>query len=65
MDTATRTTEDTSTLIDVILCNAPSDVVKVTVNPCDVSNHDIIGYARKINHKHFPSKIKISRDYKK
>ena len=62
---ATRVTENTSTLIDVILTNEPSRVTMSTVIPCDISDHNIIGYVRKINFQRFPAKLKSHRDYKK
>ena len=62
---ATRITVESSTLIDVILTNEPSRVTMSTVIPCDISDHNIIGYARKINFQRFPAKLKSFRDYKK
>ena len=56
--------QDTSTLIDVILTNDPSHVAMSTSIPCDISNHNIIGYVRKINFKRFSPKVISFRDYK-
>ena len=36
-----------------------------TVIPCDISDHNIIGHARKSNFQRFPAKLKSFRDYKK
>ena len=36
-----------------------------TVIPCGIGDHNIIGYARKINFQCFPAKLKSFRDYKK
>ena len=40
-------------------------VTMSTVIPFDISDHNIIGYARKINFQCFPAKLKSFRDYKK
>ena len=54
---STRITKDT--LIDVILTNDPSHVAMSTSIPCDISDHNIIGYVRKINFKRFLPKVII------
>ena len=61
---STRVTENTSTLIDLILSNKCSTIVKTSVIPCDISDHCAIGFVRKINSKRFSPKLKSFRNYK-
>ena len=56
---ATRITDETSTLIDVILTNELSRVITPTGIPRDISDHNIIGYAKKINFKRFSPILKV------
>ena len=62
--TATRITDQSKTLIDVIFSNKPENIVKATVIPAELSDHDMIGCSRKINNtKYKPRSIKC-RNYK-
>ena len=60
----TRIAEASETLIDVILTNKPSNVVKTEVIPTGIGDHDMVGCARKINHLRFKPRQIICRDYK-
>ena len=48
---ATRVTENTSSLIDIIATNNESKIVKTEVIPLGISDHDMIGSVRKANHQ--------------
>ena len=50
---ATRVTKDTSTLIDVILTNRRENISTSNVFPLGISDHDLIGCVRKVNHRKF------------
>ena len=41
-----RKADDSETLIDVILTNKPSNVVKTEVIPTSIGDHDVVGCAR-------------------
>ena len=61
---ATRTTNVSQTLIDLLLSNKPEHLSDVEVIPSAISNHDIIGCRRKIgNYKPDPETI-TCRNYK-
>ena len=60
----TRIAEASETLIDVILTNKPSNVVKTEVIPTGIGDHDMVGCARKINHLRFKPRQIICRDYR-
>ena len=47
----TRVTENSQTLIDVILTTKCSIVHAHDVIPTSISNHDMVGYVRKMNHQ--------------
>ena len=61
---ATRTTENTATLIDVIQTNNPQVISTTTVIPIAFSDHDLIACVRKLNHRSFNPKTIICRNYK-
>jgi exonuclease III len=48
---ATRTTKDSSTLIDIILTNNPASIITTEVLPLSISDHDMIACSRKTNNK--------------
>ena len=52
----TRTTDDTATLIDVILSNNSSTIKSTNVIPTAFSDHDTVGCVRKINHQNYQPK---------
>ena len=57
---ATRTTLNTSTLIDVIITNNPSAIAGKEVVPMAFPDHDLIGCVRKLNHiKYAKQKITV------
>ena len=47
---ATRVTNESSTLIDLIATNDPSSISKCMVFPTSISDHDMVGCIRKVNH---------------
>ena len=60
----TRITKDSSSLIDLIFSNKPSNLSSTAVVSASLSDHDLIGCIRKINcHKHSSRTIKC-RDYR-
>ena len=61
---ATRITEHSRTLIDVILTTQVSNISKSDVIPSDLSDHDMIACVRKLNNiKNLPKTVKC-RNYK-
>ena len=60
----TRVTENTKTLIDVILTNNENAISSVAVIPLGLSDHDMIACTRKINHQKFSSRTIKCRNYK-
>ena len=61
---ATRITEQSETLIDVILTNSPETIIKHdTFLSCD-SDHDIIAVIRKKSALKYPRNVVFSRNYK-
>ena len=65
MKEATRTTLNTSTLIDIIIINNPSVIAYTKVAPIVVSNHDLISCVRKPHHQKYASKVINGRNTKK
>ena len=59
----TRTTPDSSTLIDVVLSNKKANISKTDVIPFSLSDHDMIGCVRKKNHLKFESRTMTCRNY--
>ena len=60
----TRVTETSSTLIDVILSNNDSSIVKNDVIPFSLSDHDMVGCVRKINYHKFNPRTVRCRKYR-
>ena len=61
---STRITEDTSTLIDLLFVNKPSNFLTAKVIATSLSDHEMIFCSRKINtHKH-PNRTKKCRNYR-
>ena len=61
---ATRITKDTKSLIDIIASNRPGSISASIVFQSSISDHDLVGCVRKVNHqKHAPKTIKC-RNYK-
>ena len=60
----TRTTQDSSTLIDVILTNYKSTISNSDVMPLSLSDHDMIGCVRKLNHLKFKKQTIRCRNYR-
>ena len=50
VDKATRTTNISSTLIDLIITNFPDNISFVNVFQTSISDHDMVGCARMVNH---------------
>ena len=50
----TRVTQETKSLIDVILTNTRSNVDHTKVLPLSLSDHDCVMCVRKINHRKMP-----------
>ena len=61
----TRVTQDTSTLIDVILTTREENIAKTTVTPLSLSDHDSIGCVRKLNHQKVDPRTITCRNYSK
>ena len=61
----TRIVEASESLIDVILTNKPSNVVKTEVIPTGIGDHDMVGCTRKMNRLRFKPRQIICRDYRK
>ena len=59
----TRTTIDSSSLIDVTLTNKPENISKTTVIPSGLSDHDMIGCSRKVNFLKTPHRTINCRNY--
>ena len=60
---ATRVTMDTATLIDVIMSNTPGNISITEVIPASISDHDMIGCVRKLNHSKYKPKQITCRNY--
>ena len=63
IDSPTRITKDTSTLLDLIATNCPQNVSKSGVISSGFSDHEMIFFIRKINWKRFPAQMKTFRNY--
>ena len=61
---ATRTTEDSKTLTDTIFTNKPENISKTDTLPTSLSDHDVVGCVRKLNHLKYKSKTIHCRNYK-
>ena len=59
----TRTTSDSSTLIDVVLSNKKVNVSITDVFPLSLSDHDMIGCVRKLNHIKYEPRTITCRNY--
>jgi hypothetical protein len=57
VDKPTRITEHSKTLIDVIQSTSPETIARVEVIPLGLSDHDMVGCVRKLNHHKFPPKL--------
>ena len=60
---ATRITEHSKTLIDIIQSTHPRTIATVEVIPAELSDHDMIGCVRNLNHHKFSSKLIKCRNY--
>jgi hypothetical protein len=63
IDSPTRITKDTSTLIDVILTNVKRNVASVITAPLSLSDHDLIGCVRKLNNQNIKARTIKCRNY--
>ena len=61
----TRITDISSTLIDVIITNKVSNISTTDVIPLSLSDHDMVGCVRKLNHQTFDHKTIHCRNYSK
>ena len=61
---ATRITENTATLIDIIITNNPSVIVCTKTVPIAFSDHDLIGCVRKLHHLKYASRVINCRNTK-
>lgn len=59
----TRTTETSSTLIDLIFTNRPSTLSKVDVIATSLSDHDMVACARKLNSQKYQPRTIKCRNY--
>ena len=59
----TRTTETSSTLIDLIITNRPENITNKGVFPNSIADHDMIACSRKINNICYNSKTIKCRNY--
>ena len=59
----TRTTETSSTLIDLIITNCPKNITNKGVFPNSIADHDMIACSRKINNICFNQKTIKCRNY--
>jgi len=60
---ATRITEHSTTLIDIITSNNPTNIRETVVIPAAYSDHDMVGCIRKINHIKYEPKLTTTRNY--
>ena len=58
----TRITHESKTLIDVICSNVPHNIFSVKVIPAGLSDHELIGCARKLNNVKFNPRIITCRN---
>ena len=61
---ATRIIENSKTLIDTIFTNKPENISKTYTIQNSLSDHDMVGCVRKLNHLKYESKILHCRNYK-
>ena len=61
--TATRITNESSTLIDLIATNNPQSISKSNVFATSISDHDMVGCIRKINHFKYTPKVIMCCNY--
>ena len=61
---ATWITENSKTLIDKIFTNKPENISKTDTIPTSLSDHDMVGCVRKLNHLKYESKTIHCRNYK-
>ena len=61
---ATRIDGDTKSLIDIIATNCPMTIQKTTVIPSCLSDHDMIGFVRKVNNIKYEPRTIQCRDYR-
>ena len=59
----TRITRESKTLIDVICSNVPHNIFSVKVIPAGLSDHELIGCARKLNNVKFNPRIITCRNF--
>ena len=64
VNSATRITDHSSTLIDIILTTEPVNIIKVGTILSGLSDHDMVGCIRKINKAMYKQKVIYSRNYK-
>ena len=64
INSATRITDHSSTLIDIILTIEPANIVKACTIISGLSDHDMVGCIRKINKAKYNPKVINSRNYK-
>ena len=64
LNTSTRVTDQTSSLIDLIFVNNNQNISYKTVIPTGLSDHDLIACARKVNNVKYESETIRYRDYK-
>ena len=63
IDIPTRTTQESATIIDIILVNRPRNISRHGVIPLSMSDHDCIGCVRKLNHERFSPRNISCRNY--
>ena len=61
----TRITDESSTLIDVVLTNTSRNISTVISAPMSLSDHDLIGCVRKLNNKRINPRTIKCRNYSK
>ena len=59
----TRVTHESSTLINVIIANKRENISFSNVYPIGISDHDLIGCVRKLNHRKYTPRIITCRNY--
>ena len=61
----TRVTNNSKTLIDIICSTKPSSISKTDTIPTSISDHDMVGLVRKLNHFKYTPKTIRCRNYSK
>jgi len=64
IDKPTRITENTSSLLDLIITNRPDIIIHFDVIPCHVADHELITMTLNIKKTKRPPVIKTFRDFK-